>query len=365
MNMSGALPCQEIQKLLAGEYIIGADPDNVQPASLDLRLSDEVYRLPAVPLTTQGESVQSMIQRVGGQRHDLGSVFESGTVYIARLEESCALSEQVRAYANPKSTTGRLDIHVRLLADGAGMYDTIPRGYRGGLWLIIVPGSFSVRLEVGYALAQVRLFFGDSRLDALALEMLHQESPLIWSGVDPVSHERLKLSHRDNALGLSVDIRESAVVGWEALPCGEVIDVGKKNHYDPKTFFRPVIVGSNGLHLYRKKFYILSTAEHVRIPQDYACEMRPGDSRMGEFRAHYAGFIDPGWGVGKNGEGQGRRLTLEVRTSEDVIVAPEQTFAQVRLEKTRGTPEVSYDDGGTYVDQDMARLAKQFKPWTE
>jgi len=358
----GALPCQKIREYIEGGQIQRANTKNIQPASLDLTVADEVYRLPGVVQPLVRESVESLIERFHGIRMDISVPLERNTAYLVRLNEVLDLPPDVFGSANPKSTTGRLDIHVRLITDGTPRFDTVERGFSGGLWLMVVPRSFPVVLKEDTPLAQLRLFTGKPQLNEDALETVFDTEALLWRETgDQILYEDVPISDHDGSIILTLDTY-SEPVGWVATNVNVPIDPTLVGEYKAQKFFQPIVLDNGYVYLRRDHFYILSTREFVRVSPMLACEMVPMDERSGEFRAHYAGFIDPGWGWGKNGEEKGRPLTLEVRPHEDIIIGPRQPIGKIAFEWVTEIPEVLYDTGSSnYSSQSGPRLAKQFK----
>ncbi len=357
----GALPCQTIRTYIAQGHIRSAHEKNVQPASLDLSISDEVYRLPGVVQPLVRESVRSLIERFKGVRCSLDATFERNTVYIARLNESLALPDGVYGLMNPKSTTGRLDVHVRVMADGTPRFDTVEEGFDGELWIMIVPRSFPLAVEAGTPFAQLRLFRGHPRLDEAALEDAFDVEGLLWRDTgDQILYEDMPFSDHDGSIILTLDTY-SEPMGWVATNVNTPINPAVVGGYDAAKFFQPVVPDGGYVYLRRDHFYILSTRELIRVPPTLACEMVPMDERSGEFRAHYAGFIDPGWGWGEHGEEKGRPLTLEVRPHEDIIIGPRQPIGKIAFERMQNKPDTVYDlAGSNYRSQSGPKLAKQF-----
>jgi len=362
----GALPLQLIQALIERGVIRGADSENVNPASLDLAISEEMYRVPGIIQPRSGERIRDLIERIGGTRHDRTYQLEVGASYIARLNESIALPKSLHGFCNPKSTTGRHDVHVRVLQDGTARYDTLkPSEEIRELWVAITPRSYPVIIEPGESLTQVRLFSGDTRLSEAGLRKMMADRRLLWrseaDGGGPIPYNALQISDEDGSLILSLDLA-SDIVGYECVNPAQPLAFARRD-YDPRDFYRPLTPHRGYLHLMPGRFYILSTKEFVRVPPELACEMRPMDDRSGEFRAHYAGFIDPGWGWGAHGEGSGWPLTLEVRPYEPIIVGEGQPFAKIVFEHMMLVPNVLYETKkrSHYSGQIGPRLAKQFK----
>lgn len=355
----GALPSQAIHKLIHEGHIMNAPAAHVQPASLDLTLSNEIYRMRGIVLPRRGEKVTSLVERFGFRYK--ADFFERGAVYLVRLRERLALTGDIYATANPKSTTGRLDMHVRLVVDGSPRFDIVPYDYDGDLWLYVVSHSFMIRADEGTALAQLRLFNEDTRFGQTETAFAMFKHRLLWSpGGEPYSVEDIKITDNDGMCILTLDT-ECAPIGWRARRSGPLLNMADVGAYDPADFFEPVEI-KNGYVYLDKGFYIFSTREYVRVPPELACEMQPTDDKSGEFRAHYAGFIDPGWAWGKDGEGKGRPLTLEVRPFEKLFVGKGRPIAKIGFERMSEVPEQLYDTGTpNYGTQSGPRLAKQFK----
>lgn len=373
-NHRGALPYQTILHMIQAGFISGADEKKVCPASLDVSLSSEIYKVEGVFQPRVGETVRDVLKKIKKEKFSLDKPLQPEQMYIARLNETLALPSSVFAFCNPKSTSGRLDVHVRLIADGVARYDAVtPGGYKGELWVSIVPKTFPVKMSEGISLNQLRFFNGDTRLNELEIEIAMKQHRLVWSIQKdrPFTYDDLKIKDGDGSIILTLDLEAKnpgKILGYEGLPTegvvsvSDALDLSKIKHYDPKKFFKPVKMKGDYVYLKKGAFYILSTNEAVRVPPDLACEMVSMDERSGEFRSHYAGFIDPGWGWGKKGEGKGRALTLEVRPFEDLIVRHGQPIAKIKFERMTEIPEVVYDEAASnYVVQNGPKLSKQFK----
>lgn len=349
--------------MLDAGFITGADPANIAPASLDLTLSDEIYRTEGIFQLHHGESVRDLLSYIKVTPHSPLEPLLQGEMYLARLNEHVTLPVGVYGYCNPKSSTGRLDVHVRVLADGVPRYDSlVPAGWKGELWIAIHPKSFPVLLTKKQALSQLRLFTADTRLTELDFQIALARHQLLWrrSGT-PITYDELVATDSDGVPVLSLDM-DGPLLGWKSKRTDSVLDLGKIHAYDPHEFFDEVLAENGYVRLERGEFYILSTDEAVRVPPELACEMVSMDERSGDFRSHYAGFIDPGWGWGAGGEGSGRPFTLEVRPFEDLVVRHGQPIAKVKFERVTNTPDVLYDTrGSNYTVQSGPRLAKQFK----
>lgn len=361
----GALPKQHIIELQKNNHIKGAKDENIKPASFDLSLSSEIYKLEGVFLPYPGETVREVLAKVEHTVFDISSPLEIDGMYLARLNESLDLPSDVYAYCNPKSSTGRLDLHVRLMADGVSRYDAVtPKGWNGELWVLIIPKSFKILLHENTSLNQLRFFNKDTRFNEEEVELEMNRHKFFWSIKDnePIEYKRLKIKDGDGSLIMRIDI-DADIIGYEAIETDEILDISKIGHYAMERFFKPVRKDDKG-HVYLKRgaFYILSTKEKLRVPPTFACEMAPMDERSGEFRSHYAGFIDPGWGWGIDGSGTGRSITLEVRPFEDMIVRHNQSIGKIKFERMIAAPEEQYDEiDSNYLVQEGPKLAKQFK----
>ncbi len=359
----GALPAQVLRDMIEAGFIEGAELSHVAPASLDLTLSDEVYRATGIFQLHPGETVRELLTHMDVRSHDLDAPLLRGGVYIARLNEEVRLPVGVYGYCNPKSSTGRLDVHVRVLADGVPRYDSlVPGGWRGSLWIVINPKSFAVRLSPGQALSQLRLFTADTRFTEVDFQIALERHKLLWRRTgEPLHYEDIRATDRDGSPVLTLDF-DGPLLGYKSRETDDVLDLRHVAAYDPLDFFEEVIADNGYVCLERGKFYILSTDEAVRVPPELACEMATMDERSGDFRSHYAGFIDPGWGWGGQGEVRGRPLTLEVRPFEDLVVRHGQPIAKIRFERMTHVPDTLYDlRESHYTTQSGPRLAKQFR----
>jgi len=360
----GALPAQQITKLMNSGCIIGAQPEHVSPASLDLTLTDELYEIDGLILPQTGEKISNLLELMGARKTSLSEPLACGKLYLARLTETLELPTQVYGYCNPKSSTGRLDMHVRVLADGVPRYDSVtPKGFAGELWVAIAAKSFAIQLHEGTPLTQLRLFTGDTRFSELDLELALRDG-LVWhqSEDKKLLYKDIVTNDQDGAVVLTALVEEG-MCGYECVAKPEqVLDVARVGGYDGSEFFKPLKLEGGALRLKRDKFYILSGAERVKIPPTLASEMVPMDERSGDFRSHYAGFLDPGWGWGKDGEDKGRPFTLEVRPFEDLVVRKGQPIAKIKFERMAQEPTFHYDTkASNYLTQSGPKLGKQFK----
>ncbi len=355
---TGVLADGALRGMIADGQIAAETPvaeAQIQPASLDLRLGTVAYRVRASFLAGKGRTVAERIAEFEMHRVDLseGAVLEKGCVYVVPLMERLALPKGVTAVANAKSSTGRLDLLTRTIADGGEEFDRIPDGYRGSLYAEICPRSFSVLVRPGMRLNQIRFRSGQAVLTDAELRQLHEAERLV-SGEALISE----------GLGFSVDLKpaEGDLVGYRAKPHTGVIDLDRIGHYAPEEFWEDVRTRDGRIILDPDAFYILVSREAVTIPADYAAEMAPYLAMVGEFRVHYAGFFDPGFGWAAAG-GSGSRGVLEVRCHEAPFVLEHgQVVGRLVYERMAARPERMYGAGiaSNYQGQGL-KLSKHFR----
>ena len=361
----GVLPFEHLRELIAEDVVTseeGVDEDQLQPASIDLRLGRFALQVRASFLPGRGTSVLEASQDLLVQEIDLssGAVLQKGAVYIIPLLEGLDLGRRsgLLAKANPKSTTGRLDVFARLITDRADQFDIIERGYKGPLFAEVSPKTFNVRVRTGTRLNQLRFLRGRS-VSSHASRKASEDEKLVFD-----EHGEPIKATVDSGIWFSVDLsgnRSQATVGWKARSEAPVIDLEKIDHYDPNDFWEAVRPQKQ-LILTPDAFYILGSKERVRVPPTYAAEMLPYDQAMGEFRVHYAGFFDPGFGYG-TGELQGTRAILEVRSHEIPYALKDgQRIGRLMYERMLAVPERLYgvNAGSSYQDQGLG-LSKQFR----
>jgi dCTP deaminase len=333
-HSAGILPCQTIEDLVAQEAITAVSPlapDQIQPASLDLRLGARAWRVRASFLPG-GRRVAERAQDVAMHVLDLtkGAVLERGCVYIAELQERLVLPEGVSARANPKSSTGRVDVFVRLLTDRGCAFDDVEEGYEGPLYIEIAPQTFSILVRAGTRLNQLRLKRG--------------------------APQRLSVQ------SVGVDLT-GELAGYRARRHAPVVDLDLEDGHDPRDFWTPMEPRHGELLLDPGEFYILASKEAIEIPVLEAAEMTPIDPAVGEFRVHYAGFFDPGFGTLEAG-GEGSRGVLEVRSRETPFILEDgQTVARLVYEPLTDKPSRLYGQDGSHYQRQGLKLSKHFKPW--
>ena len=361
-HSTGILPSQSLRELIRSGEIAATSPipeRHIQPASLDLRLGRKAYRVRASFLPG-GASVAEMVDGLGMHEFELGggAVLERGCVYIVPLLEHLRLSGRMSGIANPKSTAGRLDIFTRLIADRAREFDRVEPGYAGPLYAEIAPRTFSVLVREGARLNQLRLRRGNPRTTDTSLKRLNEEVGLVQAAPGE--------ANIDNGIAVSIDLsgdEPGSLVGYRARRHTGLIDLDRVQHYDPLDFWEPLYRRRAGhLILDPDDFYILASREAITVPPDHAAEMLPFNPLVGEFRVHYAGFFDPGFGYAEAG-GAGARAVLEIRSREVPFVLEHgQIVARLMYERLTGRPDKIYgpEIGSSYQRQGL-KLSKQFK----
>ncbi|GGA73666.1 2'-deoxycytidine 5'-triphosphate deaminase [Nitratireductor aestuarii] len=361
MVKTGILPDADIAALFSEGALKSARPlddDQIQPASLDLRLGNVAYRVRASFLPGPRHLVADKLERLTLHEFSLetGAVLETGCVYIVPLMESVELPRDISASANPKSSTGRLDIFTRVMTDCGQEFDKIPAGYKGPLFLEVSPRTFPIVVRAGSRLSQVRFRRGNTVLSEEDLAQLHDSETLVASETPNIS---------GGGIALSIDLNggEGGLVGYRAKHHSGVVDVDRKAGYDVRDFWEPLYdFGKGELVLDPDEFYILVSREAVHVPPGYAAEMTPFDPLVGEFRVHYAGFFDPGFGHSAAG-GTGSRAVLEVRSHEvPFILEHGQIVGRLIYERMSTLPQNLYGSGlkSNYQGQAL-KLSKHFR----
>jgi dCTP deaminase len=333
-------------------------PDQIQPASLDLRLGRVAYRVRASFLPGPKTRVADRIGELKLHEIDLseGAVLETGCVHIVPLMEALKLPAEVAAAANPKSSTGRLDVFTRVISDHARGFDRIEAGYEGPLYAEISPRTFPVLVREGSRLSQVRFRRGHATLDADAMRDLHARERLVDTNEPDLT----------DGIAVSVDLSGAiggGLIGYRAKRHTGLIDVDRRSGYEVTDFWEPMAARKDqSLILDPNEFYILASKEAVQVPPDYAAEMVPFDPLVGEFRVHYAGFFDPGFGYAGAG-GTGARAVLEVRSREvPFILEHGQIVGRLIYEKMLARPDKLYGMGiGSNYQAQGLKLSKHFR----
>lgn len=358
----GVFPIQLIKHAVQKGFIQAREPirsDQYQPSSIDLRLGEKAYRIRSSFLP-QKRKVEEILGELEMYEIDLkkGAILEKGNVYLIPLLEELNLPEDVYARANPKSSTGRLDIFTRVITDNSHRFEDVAAGYRGKLYLEVVPRSFTIKLKTGLCLNQLRLFRGDSSLSDIEIAKIHEESPLLYcysrESIVPVLNDGLFVSIEVVKEG------NGGVIGYMAKKNSTVIDLSNVGGYRVRDFWDPITSPEeNFLILEPEEFYIFASKERVRVPVDCAAEMAEYDAGSGELRTHYAGFFDSGFG---GGSVEGTKAVLEVRPHDVPFrIEDGQIFFKLRYERMLETPNVAYGEklGSNYFNQGL-RLSKHF-----
>lgn len=361
---TGIVPYQGIRALIGADEVSSIEPideSQIQPASLDLRLGSRAYRVRASFLPGPDSSVMQRVEELDGMPPiDLsqGAVFEKGAVYLVEVQESVRLTNGVEAFANPKSSTGRLDVLTRLITDRATAFDRIERGYKGPVYVEVAPLTFSIVVRTGSRLNQLRFQRGSPALAASAVKDHYEAGKLIGT-----NGERLPL--RNELVPVSVDLRgdgPGSVVGYKAKKNTNKIDVDRIKTYEVDDYWDSILASDGRLNLDKDDFYILATREDVGVPPEMAAEMVPFDYSSGEFRVHYAGFFDPGFGWRDN-QASGSKGVLEVRSyGVSFTLEHAQIVGWLRYSSVaRGKPDKTYGAGlkSNYQGQGVA-LSKHF-----
>ncbi|MGH8547454.1 MAG: 2'-deoxycytidine 5'-triphosphate deaminase [Methylococcales bacterium] len=363
-HSTGILPSQELERLVkVTKEIFALEPihdDQFQPASLDLRLGPVAYRVRASFLPGKDATVEQRLDDLAMHRMDIsdGGVLERGCVYIVPLLEHLSLRHRTSAMGNPKSSTGRLDIFTRLITDNGTEFDRVREQYKGPLYAEVSPRTFSVLVRKGSRLSQIRIRRGNPASSDEAMKRLQQEHQIVES----ISEDQIR-----NGVPVSVDVRgdeSGRLIGYKARSHAGLIDIDRVRHYEVLDYWEPVYAPRRGgLILDPEDFYILASLQSVKVPPKYAAEMVAYDTLVGEFRVHYAGFFDPGFGHPDAG-GEGSKAVLEVRSYEvPFVIEHGQIVGRLAYERLTAQPSRLYGSGlnSSYQRQGIA-LSKHFKP---
>ncbi len=361
---TGVFPSQLIRHYIERGRITATSPiqeEQIQPASLDVRLGNTAYEVSASVIPGRHNTVLEKLDSVDPVAHDLRepTTLEVGHVYVVPLQERLRLPAEVSARANPKSTTGRLDIFVRCLADYTTGFNSVAGGYTGPLYVEIVPHSFPIIVQSGVSLNQIRFVRGNPPSPDSELHELNDRDMLLYTDKED---EDVRIRR-----GLHLSVRGQGdvtgeVVGYRARKNTEPVDIRAQARYDPASYWEELASSSAGIVLHPDNFYLLASREWIRVPPQYAAEMQAYDPQVGEFRVHYAGFLDPGFGFG-HGEVQGARAVLEVRPHKvPFLMEDGQVIGRVKYERLMAVPDKVYSVsiGSSYQGQGLS-LSKQFK----
>lgn len=362
----GVLPYQWLRKARDQGWIYSEtytmEEKQIQPASFDLRLEDTAIRLRCSFLPGSAK-VEDKLPSFKMGEVDLrnGGILERNRPYLIPLSESLDLPPGLLGRANPKSSTGRLDIFTRLITDRSHFFDDVTSGYKGKLYLEVVSRSYTIMVQRGLSLNQLRLSVADPPLDDQALRHVHEERPLLFTEDGPLSRDDLPLNE---GLFLSLalpDRQDREPVGWRAKKNSKLLDLTSERSHDPKDYWEPVYPErGGGIILEPEEFYLLLSRESVRVPPNLAAEMAAYDPTSGELRTHYAGFFDPGFGHGDTSNGS--RAALEVRAHDvPFMVDDGQRICRLSFERLSETPHISYGSSSSHYQFQVSTLSKHFK----
>jgi dCTP deaminase len=359
---TGIIPSHILRREIRARKLVmpleDLDEGQIQPASIDLRLGKFAWRVRASFLPGANATVEDKLRQVAMHKIDIsdGAVLEAGCVYVVQLLERLELRDRISAIANPKSSTGRLDVFTRLIADNGQAFDRVDSGYRGPLYAEITPRTFPILVRKGSRLNQLRLRSGSPQSSDTQLRELHAQSPLVDDATPNIN----------NGLALTIDLAGRSgdtLVGWRAKRHTGVIDIDLDRALDPLAFWDPVHAqAGRSIVLDPEEFYILVSRESVAVPLDYAAEMVPFDPLVGEFRVHYAGFFDPGFGF-EPGKPPSARAVLEVRSREvPFILEHGQIIGRLVFERLTDPPPEAYGEGlGSNYQRQGLKLSKHFR----
>jgi dCTP deaminase len=364
-DATGVFASQHLEEAIRQGWIRDADDNSVQPASLDLHLGSVAFRMRCSFLPGQ-DSVENRLKGVAMDALDLdgeGAILETNRPYLIPLRETVALPPHVRARTNPKSSTGRLDVFTRVITDGGAQFDEVAEGYKGRLWLEVVPLSFTVRVREGLPLNQLRLLTGDNiSLGEDELKALHRDNPILYQGGLAVPERALRISG-GLFLGLDLEGDANGRVGHEAKRDTPLVDMAHDRGHYPDEYWNAVVrEQGDRIVLGRGIFYLLLSDEAVRIPPNLAAEMTAYDPTAGELRTHYAGFFDPGFGYDASGDLRGSRAALEVRAHDvPFMVEHRQPVCKLTFERMVEPPDRLYGSGiGSNYQGQVETLGKHF-----
>ncbi|MEK7665852.1 MAG: 2'-deoxycytidine 5'-triphosphate deaminase [Patescibacteria group bacterium] len=363
-QFKGALAIQHIRELMHADHIREAQEEHLQPSSIDLSVSGEIYRMRGTFLPRPGEKIRDILKNGILFPVSLNQPLELNGIYLIRLNELLDLPSNIYAMTNNKSSSGRINLQTRLIVNSVSSFDYVPRGYNGELWLEVIPKSFPVKLAYAERLNQMRFFTHDPRLSDEELRRFNDQ----YGFLRGVNKEALPITEAKGHKGLtmSIDLVSEDIIGYRCTPTSSRVLEYSRRDYKPLEFFEPIHQPKDGnLIMRRGEFYIFATKEGIRVPKEFAVEMMAYDVSKGEFRSHYAGFFDPGWGYGTNGETLGTPAVLEVFTHDnDFVLRDGQPICQMVYEHLTAPAEVCYGDArltNNYYTQHGPRLSKHFK----
>ncbi len=361
LKRKGALPAEQIKDLHKRSSIKCLHPltdTQIQPASMDLRLSKKCWEVEASFLPGHKKTVRQKLSKLKKRELDIGDfkTLAKGKIYIIQIQEELSLPDNISAVANAKSSTGRLDILTRLISDNSNCFDRVRKGYKGKVYVEIAPISFSITIKEGITLNQLRFHNEQQIITDRQLEKLNTRFNIVEN-----------TTQIDNGITISVNLKgkENEPIGFKARKNCPAINLSKLNFYKVETFWERLFTKKGYMTLAPGAFYILRSKEYITIPPQTAAEMVPYEVRMGEFRVHYAGFFDPGFGFTKNVVDKRSKAVLEIRCHETpFILEDSQIIGKLIYETLSGVPSVMYGEiiGSNYQGQTL-KLSKHFKNW--
>lgn len=356
----GALPDHEIEELISAGVIGGAQAANVQSESLDLALSEEMYRVDGVFRPGRGETVRDALKRRRSVfRHDPRDPFEEGVTYCVRLEETFDFPpDSIYGYSNPKSSTGRHFITAQIIADGAQAFDSFPRDHAGNAWVLVTPDVFPIVFSPGDSVSQVRFFDRDTRFDRTDLSLEYHRNPLLYDENGPICLKENPSIIEGGRLVFTLGLQDE-IVGYRARHASCPLIFSQKSSYDPEDYYEKIPRPASGEIVIRKgEYYLLRTRERIRVPPYLAAEVEALDSRSGNFFAHKAGYVGSGYGFGGEGEIDGLPITLELSAVDrNIVLRHGERICLVSFERLRTPTTRPYR--GSYSE--FRLLPKQFK----
>ncbi|MBI4117904.1 MAG: 2'-deoxycytidine 5'-triphosphate deaminase [Parcubacteria group bacterium] len=360
----GVYPSQFIEEMISLGFVRNASLHHLQPSSLDLSLSEEIYEIKGISLPKPHESIRDMLIKLEAKKFSFDIPLRCQKVYAIRLNESLALPKHIYAYCSNRSSSGRINLQARLIADGITSFDHVPRGYSGELWIIVSPQSFNVKLACNSRLNQILFRNSATPLSQSDYSILCEQTPLLYSPHETVIPCMEAFSPRADGLTLTINL-DLDIVGYKCEPSGEkTLDFQSFDHA-PDDFFEPIYGNEKKETMLKKnEFYILSTYEYIRVPNDFSMEMKPYDPSQGEFRTHFAGFFDPGFGYGNNTL-KGNPAVLEIIPQDnDFYLYHRQPICTITYERLVSIPTIVYGSnqaGSHYQSQRGPKLSRHFQ----
>ena len=355
--MNGSLTFDDYKKLIKDKEIETKDfnQSRVQPSSMDLTLSNECYELRYSFLSPKGK-IRNKLKTLSIKRYDLtnGLVFKKNHTYLVRLNEKLNLNSPIKGKCNPKSSTGRLDIFCRVILDYTDEYEKVPYGYSGDIFLEVTTRAFDIFLTKGDSLNQMRLTnISNDFIRDEDLRKFHNNEAIIFD-----QNDYLLKPNISSGLKISVDLSsKDQIIAYKAKKKSPKLIFSKKHIHDPRKYWEFIKKDNGNLTIFPNEFFILKSKQKIRIPKTMAAEMVPYDTSIGDFRVHYAGFFDPGFG-----DRNGSYAVLEVKTHEVPFnIEDGQYIARLIFENLNKNTDFTYGSkiNSNYQNQELA-LSKHF-----